>query len=114
LGVPLGLGGGLYSGVRRGTRGRLGCAGGARHAEATSLAAGAPPPLPLGVSQRRKIRGDALASPRGLGDAGRGARWSTARRRARLVAAWRAASWAGEWAESGVGWIWGWRPVKDR
>jgi hypothetical protein len=35
--------------------------------------------LPLGVSQRRKVGDDALASPRGLADAGCGARRSTTR-----------------------------------
>jgi hypothetical protein len=55
-----------------GARGRLGCAGARGTPRRRAFAAGAPPPLPLGVSQRRKVGGDALASPRGLDDAGAG------------------------------------------
>jgi hypothetical protein len=55
LGVPLGLGGGLSRAARRGTSGRPGCAGARGTPRRRAFAAGAPPPLPLGVSQRRKV-----------------------------------------------------------
>jgi hypothetical protein len=85
---------------------------GARHAAAASLAASAPPsPLPLGVNQRRKVGDDALASPRGLADAGRGARWSATQARAvgGSGAGWLAGLANGP--KAAVGRLVGWQPV---
>jgi hypothetical protein len=96
----------LYRAARPGTRGRPGCAGARGTPRRRRRGQCSPPPLPWGVSQRRKVGDDALASSRawltrGAGPAGQ--RWGGG---ARLVGLRR---WLAGlcWARSGAGPI-GW------